>query len=537
MNVKSLIYLSLGAEACRTFHQRNPHTRIDRCTTNELVHELTLTFTRPRNITFDRIQLFKAQQQPNKSLETFYSRLREAGSHCRFEHLEEDIIKYLFISNMNNTAIQMDLLSEVRTPQQVLNYAINRERGQANQQEILRANSTSTWNQVTYIGPQAILPTPQSGKIEPCWKCGNPFTPNNLQNCPARNTICKICKKQGHFSSMCKAPMPERRRPPQQSTSSPQSRYQNIYTPRPGNNQTRRVRHIKDNTDQMEAQNFEGDLDQPEEVDAEAAIYIKELTEDWANLILIRPTTFHTEKKSVINNEGTGEFWVATTTNNKRIVWLADTGSPEPLWTKKQQMSYFSTFQKPKLSHTKNKKNSNASTTNKSNNIIGRDILRKLGITLTASKNTGKKALQISDTSIESNIIKWILKKYPKLCTRLGKSKNHIAKPTMKENFKPVQQKGRRLPLHLLDKVEAELEKLIQDKQIIRLDKCSDEHFICPVVITVKHDKSVKFALDSKKLNDAIQKKQKSNAKHRSPNRRSSKLHLRKETKPRSILL
>ena len=56
MKVKSFICLSLGAEACRTFHQRNPHTRIDRCTTNELVHELTLTFTRPRNITFETMQ-------------------------------------------------------------------------------------------------------------------------------------------------------------------------------------------------------------------------------------------------------------------------------------------------------------------------------------------------------------------------------------------------------------------------------------------------------------------------------------------------
>ena len=143
---------------------------------------------------------------------------------------------------------------------------------------------------------------------------------------------------------------------------------------------------------------------------------------------------------------------------------------------------------------------------NKTNNIMGGDILRKLGITLTASKNTGNKVLQISNTSIESNIIKWILKKYPKLCTRLRKSKNHIAKPTMKENFKPVQQKGRRVPPHLLDKVKAKLEKLLQDKQIIRLDKCSDENFISPVVITVKHDKSVKIALDSKKLNNAIHK-------------------------------
>ena len=59
MKVKSLIYLSLGAEACRTFHQSNPHTKIDRCSTHELVHGLSLTFTRPRNITFDRFQLFK----------------------------------------------------------------------------------------------------------------------------------------------------------------------------------------------------------------------------------------------------------------------------------------------------------------------------------------------------------------------------------------------------------------------------------------------------------------------------------------------
>ena len=173
----------------------------------------------------------------------------------------------------------MDLLSEVRTPQQVLNYAINRERGQANQQEILRANSTSTCNQVTYIRqnrrPQAILPTPQSGKIEPCWKCGKPFTPNHLQNCPARNTTSKICKKQGHFSSMCKALMPQRRRPPQHSTSSPQSIYQNTYTPRPGNNQIRRVCHIKDNTDQTEAQNYEGESDEPDDVDAETSLYIK----------------------------------------------------------------------------------------------------------------------------------------------------------------------------------------------------------------------------------------------------------------------
>ena len=43
----------------------------------------------------------------------------------------------------------------------------------------------------------------------------------------------------------------------------------------------------------------------------------------------------------------------------------------------------------------------------------------------------------------------------------------------------------------------------------MRLEKCSDEYFISPVVILVKKDKRVKIALDSKKLNDAIHQKNK----------------------------
>ena len=128
LKVKSLIYLLLGTEGCRTYHQRSPHTRIEPCTTNELVHELSLTFTRPRNLTFDRFQFFRALQQSKESLDAFYSRLRELGSHAKLEHLEEDLVKDLFVSNMQSSNIQIELLSEERTAQQVLNFAVNRER-------------------------------------------------------------------------------------------------------------------------------------------------------------------------------------------------------------------------------------------------------------------------------------------------------------------------------------------------------------------------------------------------------------------------
>ena len=131
-------------------------------------------------------------------------------------------------------------------------------------------------------------------------------------------------------------------------------------------------------------------------------------------------------------------------------------------------------------------------------------ILQKLGIHLTQTKQ-GEKTVNFINPD-QKQITHKIFKNFPHLCTRLGKSKNHIAKSTFKQYFKPTQHKGRRVPIHLIDKVEKELRKLIEDKQIIKLEKCSDEYFISPVVITVKSDNSIKIALDSKELNEAIHK-------------------------------
>ena len=137
---------------------------------------------------------------------------------------------------------------------------------------------------------------------------------------------------------------------------------------------------------------------------------------------------------------------------------------------------------------------------------MGRDIMKKLGLRLTMGtqqKEGERNLLNITNTHLR--ISQWIFQKYPHLCTRLGRSQNHVAKSTFKSEINPTQHKGRRIPLHLVEKVENELKKLIEDKQIKKLTSCSDEYFISPVVITVKADHSIKIALDSKILNDAME--------------------------------
>ena len=91
---------------------------------------------------------------------------------------------------------------------------------------------------------------------------------------------------------------------------------------------------------------------------------------------------------------------------------------------------------------------------NKTNSIMGRELLAKVGITLNANKPQSKQILQVFIIQTEKNIIKLILQKHPHLCTRLGRSKNHIAQSIFKGNYTPLQHNGRKVPLHFLEKVE-----------------------------------------------------------------------------------
>ena len=132
--------------------------------------------------------------------------------------------------------------------------------------------------------------------------------------------------------------------------------------------------------------------------------------------------------------------------------------------------------------------------------IIGRDLFSKLGFSLTQLKQVA---------NIDQNqclITKQIAFDLPILITRIGKSLKHSVKSTFHKQFTPTHQKGRRVPINLQPLVNAELKKLREEIYIIKLNSCSDKNFISPIVITVKRDKTVKLALDSKILNKSIHK-------------------------------
>ena len=104
--VKILIYLCIGTEGQRIYHQRFPHFNINTISAFELFHKLSLAYTRPRNTTYERFLLFTCKQKDNKKLEIFHCRLKSLGAQGKLGTAEDDLIKDLFIGFMNNTEIQ-----------------------------------------------------------------------------------------------------------------------------------------------------------------------------------------------------------------------------------------------------------------------------------------------------------------------------------------------------------------------------------------------------------------------------------------------
>ena len=107
---------------------------------------------------------------------------------------------------MRNQQIQTDLLSEDRTPIETLNYALARERGQANQQNVHNSQSSQShihtdnpwFEKIQSIkrknrGP--ILPTPQTGQIQNCRRCGNKFLPGHLTYAPRKTKLAEYAKR------------------------------------------------------------------------------------------------------------------------------------------------------------------------------------------------------------------------------------------------------------------------------------------------------------------------------------------------------
>ena len=101
---------------------------------------------------------------------------------------------------------------------------------------------------------------------------------------------------------------------------------------------------------------------------------------------------------------------------------------------------------------------------------------------------SGRKPDRDQDTPLQSEFKTYISRRFSEPIKRSGRSKNYLINTYFNEPIKPIQVKGKRIPIHLLPKVKLCIDQLLRDGHIEKLSRCSEDCFISPIVITAKMD-------------------------------------------------
>ena len=389
---------------------------------------------------------------------------------------------------------------------------MNIEMGIQNQLKISETPIPNTTNEISSQSINSVqgswnrtrAPTNQFVKPTICPNCGYGWTPSHRQNCPARGKSCKNCGIANHFAKVCRK---------SKQTSKPKARVKyvddsvseaaTVGTPTTAAEQVNNISKLLQQKSIYDA-NYDSDYDDYND-NCVAAISIKTDTRE------VEPVNFvicvgNTCTKALVDSGS------VCTIVNKSLADTVVSECRESYWVQSPEIHDLKTFSNDIIKivgviNTSIKCNDWIATgvdvtvvEDGHRPIIGRDLFPKLGFSVIQLKQVA---------NIDQNqcpIKRQISFAFPDLITRVGKSLKYSVKSTFHNEFTPTHQKERRVPINLQPLVNIELKKLLDEKHIIKLNGCSDKNFISPIVITVKRDKTVKLALDSKILNKSIHK-------------------------------
>ena len=150
-------------------------------------------------------------------------------TNCIDRGLETKFIRDLFAANMSYDKVQKDLLARTKTPVQAFEYAIRRQKGLIKQFLIRDNDIPGPSNQLTNVKSEPVGFIQKRGNTNIRYsqrqqqqqrnyerhftdqkhqglECRKLFGPGHLQQCPAKDKICKKkCTKRGYYAQLSKS--------------------------------------------------------------------------------------------------------------------------------------------------------------------------------------------------------------------------------------------------------------------------------------------------------------------------------------------
>ena len=456
----------VGPEAIYQITRAEYKTEPDSIKRKDLIRLFTEFYMPKRNTYHNRGDFFWAKQTEDETPEEFRRRLIEIEKECNFNAISAE---ELLISKYMTAIIDKKLRDKIMKEKTLELKKII---------ELIKQNTYEKKNKKNTI-PEALISTKEKHmlKEEPiqrmerfgtrpknknygnrtCRFCNAPnWTP--MHKCPALEANCNKCGKKGHYAKACRQ---------------------------------------KFNNNRTWKRLTEEETNEPDESTSES------------------DESIHHIKKIKKINEMNKHFTAVVRVNGVKKEFIIDTGSPISIMPPDERIIKSTEIQKitnryqdvnknevkfwgkipVNIEHENNNQKMEILITERTDitPLLGMDWMKKFKLTI--------RRIQLAENSQSER--ENIFNKFPDLFENNDTIKDTEINIQLKPGHYPVKQKARPIPLHLQEDVGRELEKLIKSGHLEKVKDVDEDCFVSPVVITVKNDKSVKIALDSRKLNDS----------------------------------
>lgn len=195
----------MGEKSEEILAQILPNMSIE--TTYEIVKgKFNEYFAPRRNVVFERYKFNSRIQQCGESADSFITALYTLAEACEFGNLKDDLIRDRIVIGIRDTRTSERL-------QLVSDLTVNKATEMARQAEIQSREGKMIREEFSHQAEVNRLSdrrkaNPKFRNVEggsgPCGRCG--LAKHTVpQKCPAANTKCRRCGKQGHWESVCRS--------------------------------------------------------------------------------------------------------------------------------------------------------------------------------------------------------------------------------------------------------------------------------------------------------------------------------------------
>ena len=206
--VSTLLYC-LGEGAEDTLSSTNISKK-DRESYGAVVKKLDDYFGVRRNIIFERARFNRRDQLEGETADEYIATLFGLAENCEYGGLKDELVRDRLVVGIRDETLSRQLQLDPELTLQKATKSIRQREAVKDQQQLLKQSSNAYPNAERDKGDIDAMktkkgqqPTQRSYRQRKCFFCGG--DPHPRQKCPAQNSICFACQKQGHHASVCRS--------------------------------------------------------------------------------------------------------------------------------------------------------------------------------------------------------------------------------------------------------------------------------------------------------------------------------------------